>query len=73
MTSSQPKGTHFWVMTVDRPGRERATATQTGTYTPRPGSTREDAYHTIYASVTGTDPLLRGALVLFFSLEPNQL
>ncbi|MGW1287767.1 hypothetical protein ACWD4N_29765 [Streptomyces sp. NPDC002586] len=68
---TESKGTHFWVLSVERPGL--LSATQTGTYTPRPGSTREDAYHEIYAAVTGADPHLRGATVLHFSLELNQL
>ncbi|MFF1723719.1 hypothetical protein [Streptomyces sviceus] len=64
-------GTHFWVLSVDKPGR--VSTTRSGTYTPAPGSTRESAYQDIYLSVTNADPILRGATVLFFSLEPNRL
>ncbi|MFJ4783255.1 hypothetical protein [Streptomyces sp. NPDC088794] len=63
--------THFWVLSVDKPGM--ACATRTGTYTPPPGSTRASAYREIYEYVTAGDPYLRGATVVFFSLEPNQL
>jgi hypothetical protein len=60
----------FWVLSVDKPGR--VSTTRSGTYNPPPGSTRESAYQEIYLSVTNADPILRGATVLFFSLEPNR-
>jgi len=65
------QGTHFWVLSVERPGL--ASATRTGTCTPTPGSTRESVFRDLYAHVTGADPYLRGATVLYFSLEPNRL
>ncbi|GAA4025385.1 hypothetical protein [Streptomyces plumbiresistens] len=64
-------GTHFWVLSVDKPGR--VSTTRSGTYTPAPGSTRESVYRDIYLAITDADPILRGATVLFFSLEPNRL
>ncbi|TQJ89314.1 hypothetical protein [Streptomyces sp. SLBN-31] len=66
-------GPLFWVLSVDKPGL--VSTTRSGTYTPRPGATREDAYQEIYEEVTATasHPALRGATVLFFSLEPNRL
>jgi hypothetical protein len=70
-TRTAREATHFWVMSVEKPGL--ASATRTGTYTPLPGSTRRDAYIEIYADVTAAHPSLRGATVLFFSLEPNGL
>ncbi|WP_406218547.1 hypothetical protein [Streptomyces canus] len=76
MSTAQPisdsrSGTHFWVLSVDKPGR--VSTTRSGTCTPAPGSTRESVYRDIYLSVTDADPILRGATVLFFSLEPNRL
>ncbi|MDT0480331.1 hypothetical protein [Streptomyces doebereineriae] len=76
MSTAQPiidsrSGTHFWVLSVDKPGR--VSTTRSGTCTPASGSTRESVYRNIYLSVTDADPILRGATVLFFSLEPNRL
>jgi hypothetical protein len=72
-TASAPRaqGTHFFVLTVEKPGV--VSAMQTGTYTPRPGGTRMDAFSDIYQAVTSDCPDLRRANVVFFSLEPNQL
>lgn len=68
----QPEqGTHHFVLTLEKPGR--FSMTQEGTFTPAPGSTRQDAYLAIYRSVTEQDPNLRGASVGFFALEANQL
>ncbi|MEU9057019.1 hypothetical protein AB0D37_42735 [Streptomyces sp. NPDC048384] len=70
-TSTAPEGTHFWVMSVEKPGL--ASATRSGTYTPPPGSTRQDAFDEIFDALTSAHPSLHGATVLFFSLEPNGL
>ncbi|MFG2801634.1 hypothetical protein [Streptomyces pseudovenezuelae] len=64
-------GPLFWVLSVDKPGV--VSTTRSGTYTPRPDATREDAYLEIYQEVTTSHPALRGATVVFFSLEPNRL
>ncbi|MFD5014609.1 hypothetical protein [Streptomyces chartreusis] len=71
MSTTSSDGTHFWVMSVDKPGV--ASATRSGTYTPRPGDTRQDAFDAIFDSITSGHPALSGATVLFFSLEPNRL
>ena len=71
MTAPAPFGTHFWVMSVEKPGL--ASVTRTGTYTPQPDSTREAAFAEIYQHVSEISPHLRGATVLFFSLERNTL
>ena len=63
--------THFWVLSVERPGL--VSVTRTGTCTPTAGRTRESVFADLYAHVTGADPHLRGATVLYFSLEPNRL
>ncbi|MEU8979033.1 hypothetical protein [Streptomyces sp. NPDC048309] len=70
-TGAAGPGSLFWVLSVDKPGL--VSTTRSGTYNPRPGATREDAYEEIYTEVTASHPALRGATVLFFSLEPNQL
>ncbi|MEV8429869.1 hypothetical protein [Streptomyces chartreusis] len=70
-TRTAREGTHFWVMSIEKPGM--ASATQSGTYSPLPGDTRQDAYNEIYDAITAAHPSLRGATVLFFSLEPNGL
>ena len=64
-------GPLFWVLSVDKPGL--VSTTRSGTYNPRPGATREGAYQEIYEEVTASHPALRGATVMFFSLEPNRL
>ncbi|MFD7201266.1 hypothetical protein [Streptomyces sp. NPDC059893] len=64
-------GTHFFVLTLNKPGE--FTVTQEGTCTPPPGATRQDMYRLLYDAVTTQDPNLSGASVGFFSLEPNRL
>ncbi|MCG7204143.1 hypothetical protein [Streptomyces arenae] len=67
----QAQGTHHWILTLEKPGR--FSVTQEGTFTPPPGSTRQDVYHFIYRSVTEQDANLRGASVGYFELASNQL
>ncbi|MFD8391187.1 hypothetical protein ACFV2N_18810 [Streptomyces sp. NPDC059680] len=69
--AQQGQGTHHFVITLEKPGL--LSMTQEGTFTPPPGSTRQDAYALIYRAVTSQDPDLNGASVGFFMLEPNQL
>ncbi|MFB6680265.1 hypothetical protein ACFCWG_49380 [Streptomyces sp. NPDC056390] len=71
MAASQPQGTHFFVLTLNKPGE--LTVTQEGTCTPPPGATRQDMYRLLYDAVTTQDSNLSGASVGFFSLEPNRL
>ncbi|MFD5113720.1 hypothetical protein ACFWNG_15605 [Streptomyces sp. NPDC058391] len=72
MSSLRPsQGSHFYVLTVDKPGL--AASTRTGTYSPRPGATRADAFQELYDLVTSAYPHLAGANVTFFALERNQL
>ncbi|WP_030241012.1 hypothetical protein [Streptomyces sp. NRRL S-350] len=66
--------THAWLMTLQRPvGNGLATFTSNGTYTAKPGATREDAYRDIRAWLNQQRPEMADACVLFFSLEPNRL
>ncbi|MFD8393077.1 hypothetical protein ACFV2N_28710 [Streptomyces sp. NPDC059680] len=69
--TAQQVGTHFFVLTLDKPGQFMVT--QEGTCTPPPGHSRQDMYRLIYQAVTANDPDLAGASVAFFSLEPNRL
>lgn len=68
---TQPQGTHHYVLTLEKAGQ--FTATFSGTCTPRPGSTRHDAYTELLASIRQQDPRMNGAAVMFWSLEPNQI
>lgn len=70
-TAVRAQGTHFFVLTLDKPGEYMVT--QEGTCTPPSGSTRPDMYRLLYDAVTSQDPDLSGAAVGFFSLEPNRL
>ncbi|MFF1684618.1 hypothetical protein [Streptomyces sp. NPDC058254] len=72
-TAPQEPGTHFFAITLEVP--TYASFTTTGSYTPAPGTTREQAFTRIYAHAIDSsgDPRMRTANVLFFSLEPNEL
>ncbi|MGA5130820.1 hypothetical protein ACPCTO_13525 [Streptomyces olivoreticuli] len=75
-TTEQPgglgvQGSYHWVMTVAMPGR--ASTTGYGTTTPPPGTTRHDVFIAIKDGIVKRYPELRGADVVFFALEPNQL
>ncbi|MFJ4781684.1 hypothetical protein [Streptomyces sp. NPDC088762] len=65
------QGSHHWVMTLELPGR--MAATQYGTFTPPPGSTRHDVFMGIRAEITRQHPELSHANVMYFALEPNAL
>lgn len=65
------QGSHFWVLTLELPGR--AAMTQNGTYTPPPGTTRYDAYQALRRYVAADHPEMARATTMFFALEPNQL
>ncbi|MGW4687694.1 hypothetical protein ACWEPM_22725 [Streptomyces sp. NPDC004244] len=65
------QGSYQWILTLDLPGR--AAATQYGTWNPHPGETRLDVFLAIKQEITRRHPELSGAVVSFFSLEPNQL
>ncbi|MFJ6772634.1 hypothetical protein ACIQOV_16985 [Kitasatospora sp. NPDC091257] len=67
--------THAWLITLQRPVERGVLATFTteGTYTAKPGATRQSAYREIRALLDRQHPELAGANVLFFSLEPNRL
>ncbi|MGX8907424.1 hypothetical protein ACR820_19800 [Streptomyces netropsis] len=66
----QRQGSHFFVLTLERAGHS---LTQSGTYTPPPGTTREDAFTQIHASMVNAHPDMGTAVIAFFALEPNQL
>ncbi|MFF3018364.1 hypothetical protein [Streptomyces sp. NPDC057939] len=64
------QGSHFWVLTLELPGR--AAMTQNGTYTPPTGTTRYDAFQAIRQYVTADHPEMERATTMFFALEANQ-
>ncbi|WP_327300783.1 hypothetical protein [Streptomyces goshikiensis] len=65
------QGSHFWVLTLELPGR--AAMTQSGAYTPPAGMTRNDVYLALRQHVTADHPEMARATTMFFALEPNQL
>ncbi|MFE3992967.1 hypothetical protein ACFXPW_14985 [Streptomyces goshikiensis] len=65
------QGSHFWVLTLELPGR--AALTQGGAYTPPAGMTRNEAYLALRQHVTADHPEMARATTMFFALEPNQL
>ncbi|MFB6984101.1 hypothetical protein [Streptomyces scopuliridis] len=69
--NSQQQGSHFYVMTLEKPGL--VSAMRTGTYTPAPGTTRNDAFNEIYELITSSNRDLYRAHVVFFTIESNQL
>ncbi|NSC22608.1 hypothetical protein FM076_16085 [Streptomyces albus subsp. chlorinus] len=69
-----PEGTHHFVMTVQKPqAGGYAVATWHGDFTPRPGSTRREVYEWLCEEHGRHFPDLARGVVLFFSLESNQL
>ncbi|MFF2061104.1 hypothetical protein ACFVWZ_04750 [Streptomyces sp. NPDC058200] len=65
------QGSHFYVLTLEKPGL--MSATRTGTYTPAPGTTRNDAFNDIYDQLTSSNRDLYRANVVFFTIESNQI
>jgi hypothetical protein len=70
-SSAQSQGSYHWIITLELPGR--ASSTNSGSYTPPSGATRQDAFECITALVHEQHPEMRGANVMYFALEPNQL
>ncbi|MFE3601836.1 hypothetical protein [Streptomyces sp. NPDC059142] len=66
-----PQGSHFYVMTLEKPGV--LTAMRSGTFTPRPGTTRYDAFSEIYELITSANRDLYRANVVHFAIESNHL
>ncbi|MEW2578374.1 hypothetical protein [Streptomyces syringium] len=64
------QGSHFFIITLHSGTYE---ATRSGTYSPDPGVSGQDAYEAIYNAVTANDPRMHGAVVLFYSLTSNRL
>ncbi|MFE4018561.1 hypothetical protein ACFXPZ_14225 [Streptomyces sp. NPDC059101] len=69
------QGTHHFVLTLQQqtPGGAIALATFANGCTPQPGQTRADVYADLLEAVTYQDPALKGANVIFFALERNEL
>ncbi|MFE3770843.1 hypothetical protein [Streptomyces sp. NPDC059122] len=68
------QGTHHFVLTLQQQTPSGfAVATFANGCTPQPGQTRADVYADLLAAVTHQDPALKGANVIFFALERNEL
>ncbi|MFB6813092.1 hypothetical protein ACFCV8_00895 [Streptomyces sp. NPDC056347] len=75
MSTDQPREYHF-ILAVQKPapgGGGYAVADWSGVMTPAPDWTRHDTYLAIREEHVKQNPAMRGAALLFFSLEPNQL
>ncbi|MGW2326389.1 hypothetical protein ACWC5C_11540 [Streptomyces sp. NPDC001700] len=73
-SAAQQQGSHHFVLTLQKPHRQGfVTVTFTNTFTPRPDDTRADIYEVLLEEVAREKPELKGANVVFFSLERNQL
>jgi len=67
------QGTHHYVLTMQTPhGGALSTSMWSGTCSPR-GTTRYNVMQALIAECVGQRPEMSGAVVLFFSLDPNQL
>ncbi|WP_233414892.1 hypothetical protein [Streptomyces sp. N35] len=62
-------GTHHFILTLQRP--QGVTSTRSSLVTPRPGATRAEVLSAIIAHYF--PELSTGIVILYFSLEPNQL
>ncbi|ESP99129.1 hypothetical protein B591_13273 [Streptomyces sp. GBA 94-10 4N24] len=62
---------YFYVMTLELPGR--SAGQWHGTFVPGPGFTRRDTFNALKAQLEAENPEMRGSVVSFFQLEPNQL
>ncbi|MFF2626011.1 hypothetical protein ACFVUN_09605 [Kitasatospora griseola] len=75
-TTSAPveEPTHAWLITLQyATDRGFAVATRHGNAVIAPGRSREQAYIDLRDTLARCEPELRGASVLFFSLEPYRL
>lgn len=75
MTVPTPEqGTHFWFMTLQAPTRTGFYLNSyQGTRTPEQGLTRLDLFNSIKQEIEHRDPLIQGATVIAFDIQPNQL
>ncbi|MEW1754722.1 hypothetical protein [Streptomyces angustmyceticus] len=69
------QGTHHFVLTLQQQASSGGivVATFANSCTPQPGQTRAEVYGDLLAAVGHDSPELKGANVLFFSLERNEL
>ena len=75
MTEPTPEqGTHFWFMSVMAVNpRGPWMNDYQGTVTIAPDATRLELFNQIREEVAEKDPRSRGAVVLAFDIQPNQL
>ncbi|WP_405944159.1 hypothetical protein [Streptomyces sp. NBC_00932] len=62
---------HHWVISLKKPGV--GVGSWHSAYTPPPGATRHEAFQAIKDLVVMQNPEMTGAVVVFFSLELNDL
>ncbi|WP_405778335.1 hypothetical protein [Streptomyces sp. NBC_00859] len=70
-TAVAPPPSHHWVISLKKPGV--AVGSWHSAYTPPAGATRQEAFQAIKDLVIAQNPPMAGAVVIFFSLEPNLL
>lgn len=75
MTNESKQGTHFWFMSLIVPGASGfSTYRRSGNFTPKPGTTRVDAFELLLNAVKQQSPELRhDAVVISFDIQPNEL
>jgi hypothetical protein len=72
--ATPPQGTHQYLLTLQVPmGPGFTVGSWSGTWTPRQGATRHDAYLALRNDITRQYPQYRDASVVFFDIQPNQL
>ncbi|WP_371791509.1 hypothetical protein OG285_17690 [Streptomyces sp. NBC_01471] len=71
--SGAPAGrpSHHWVISLDKPNV--GVGSWHSAYTPAPGATRQGEFQAIKDLVFSQNPAMAGAVVVFFSLERNDL
>lgn len=80
-TASQPRentapapATYLWILTLQwNVGNAQRLSSRAGQWTPRPGDSRADALDAAVTEFNGMTGADAGAVILFFSLEPNDL
>lgn len=74
MANKTKRDSHFWFMSVMTVNAHGPWANDyQGTLTLVPGATRLEAFNQIREEVAQGDPRSRGAIVLSFDIQPNEL
>jgi hypothetical protein len=62
--------THFWLMAF---GKDGGFASASGTITPERGATRLEMHNLIRDNLIAENPVLNGASIIAFDIQPNKL